>query len=246
MVAPRIVFCDKNHIYDASLYGSCPYCKRIEQEQKELRVSVGKASSISGPSRPNRKAVLNKAEEDITELLSARGESQESTEQLRTERRQDVVSDEQTETTELLWNGNEEKGSLYGTTQDITELLHKEKNNNIILPKEDERGSVLGWFVIKEGLGRGHSVEVCENTGFLYNTGNAITALSEETEQYRLIAQIRKKELIEITPASGAAIKINGTERRHGTFLHSYDTIEIGKYKLVYVELLTQLMGWSI
>ena len=36
MSGPRIVFCSNNHIYDASLYDACPYCSKIEAEQKEL------------------------------------------------------------------------------------------------------------------------------------------------------------------------------------------------------------------
>ena len=36
MSGPRIVFCSNNHIYDASLYDACPYCSKIEAEQREL------------------------------------------------------------------------------------------------------------------------------------------------------------------------------------------------------------------
>ena len=48
MSGPRIVFCSNNHIYDASLYDECPYCSKIEAEQKELVATAAPADPYAG------------------------------------------------------------------------------------------------------------------------------------------------------------------------------------------------------
>ena len=49
MSTPRIVFCSNNHIYDASLYDVCPYCSKIEEEQKELVMSTAAGKPDAEP-----------------------------------------------------------------------------------------------------------------------------------------------------------------------------------------------------
>ena len=37
MAEPKLVFCNNNHIYDAAVDRQCPYCRKIEEEQKKLK-----------------------------------------------------------------------------------------------------------------------------------------------------------------------------------------------------------------
>ena len=48
MSGPRIVFCSNNHIYDASLYDSCPYCSKLDAERKEFFTAAPSEDPYAG------------------------------------------------------------------------------------------------------------------------------------------------------------------------------------------------------
>ncbi len=89
MAVPRIVFCPNQHIYDASIYSSCPYCKKIAEEQKELEHTLGgdRKAGLSEKYRSDRPADIREDadDEDATELLDVTENEDDSRAKLRIE-----------------------------------------------------------------------------------------------------------------------------------------------------------------
>ena len=142
MEGPRIVFCDNSHIYDASIYSECPYCKKITEDQELLSSSVSGMRSVSNDQSNNRKKYWDASSEyeDGTELIQHN--RYETDDQDETE----LLSKETDERTELLRHQSQIKADF------------REKN---ICGIEQY---VLGWLVCLKGNNKGKSFEILSNS----------------------------------------------------------------------------------
>jgi len=98
MVNPKIVYCDKNHIYDAAIDKDCPYCKKIEEEHRRLSKIVHESEWI-----------YENENEEYTELIDYKGQDEDEYTELighkRNDEEADVYSDEEDDKTESLKSG---------------------------------------------------------------------------------------------------------------------------------------------
>nr|WP_027871396.1 hypothetical protein [[Eubacterium] cellulosolvens] len=198
MTEPKIVICEKNHIYDAAIYSCCPYCKKIAEEQQELSESV--SGTHSGTERRG-----NITEDEYTELLEQREESEDDD-----------------ECTELI--GSE-------TVSLESERDHQEK--------------IIGWFVIKEGMNQGHSIEVFDNTVCLKTDTDGQLVASSLEQDAQSVLLIDKEKTTGFVKVRGTSLYVNGKMRKTEVLLRSYDEITVKSFQLVYVELMTRFLGWE-
>lgn len=231
MSDPRIVFCEYNHIYDASLYESCPYCRKIALEQQELDAYVR--------GKMKRRAPAASAADDYTELLGKEKNTEEDMTELISLHRDDTYQND----------SSQDSG-------DYTELIKKDVPEPATVHKDIsgkpiektvhfDQGNIVGWLVIKSGKGKGHSLEVCEKTRTLYlAAGRLVTDRTDKEDEIALM-DIRWDDVTYITAVEGQILKINGIPRDKIAVLRNYDTISVGDFELVYVELMVQLIGWN-
>lgn len=233
MSDPRIVFCENNHIYDASLYESCPYCRKIALEQKELN------ESVRGKMKRRARVASPAAEDDYTELLQKNGNKEDDFTELISLHKDDFCQN----------NSSQD-------SDDYTELIKRDApelaaGDNYIYEKPTkvdahfDQGNIVGWLVIKSGTGKGHSLEICEKTRTLYlASGRLETGTSDEQDEIALV-DIWWDDVTYITAVEEQVLKVNGIPRNKISVLRNYDTISVGDFELVYVELMVQLMGWN-
>lgn len=80
---PNIIYCKNNHIYDASLYDECPYCKKVAQGQSKLSQRIGivanhsQSSQISIEDEDSTELLMDESNEDATELLDVEEDATE-------------------------------------------------------------------------------------------------------------------------------------------------------------------------
>ncbi len=228
MKEPKIVYCDNNHIYDAAIYSVCPYCQKIK-EQANMRFMDGNKSSESDEN--DELTELIKTEDDgLTELMD------------RKEAREELKPDPVPEA------AIEGRSIPVSTTQKEPEKDNRSVTVAGYAPvnavSTDDIGNVVGLLIITSGNGKGHSIEVCEKSRFLYMDGDRITTGFFEECPETALANIWWDDAVFLSPCNGQELMINNKLKTKDTILQSYDTITIGDYQLVYVQLLTRFLGW--
>lgn len=262
MAEPKIVFCSNNHIYDAAINDECPYCKKIASEQREL------SDSVNGVSRKRNvfESSLGILDEDYTELISGKDNAEEYTELI--SRNEDLEYTElihrsnelQEDAAELISHENEEEytelirhdqpvklvesGDVKETTRqveiDLIDETVGKSNKNL-----DNNGRVLGWLVLKNGTRAGHSIEICQETKYIYELQGTCITSSESTDEMRLLAKIENDDALSIIPEKDVVLTVNGMEKKVYKFPRAYDELEIDVYHISYIEIMAHFLKWE-
>lgn len=220
MVEPNIVFCEKNHIYDAAIHSVCPYCLKIVEEQKALSKTIfneigNSFDCLNDESTEMIFSNLDQAD-DCTELLQREDETDECTELLQ----QEIVDDDE-ECTELI-----------NYKQDINEPEQSE-----IL---DKNMPLIGWLVCVSS-NNSHfcrSFEIVSGENFLREKNGVITLSNDDIGEGELIARIIYNNLdrkIELSSTGKASCLVNEVLGESHT-LNNYDKIIINSLHYVFVE----------
>ena len=230
MSEPRIIFCPYNHIYDAVINSSCPYCKKIKEEQQALGRSV--AEYVNFP-------IIK--EDDDTELID-RDEADEYTELLLTPLPVQSGDDEHTE---LLRSENPQYDAKERCHRDVESIMEEKKGNK---PDEidcETQGKLIGWFVIKKGVKKGHSIELLDNTKCLGIAADGQIIASPQENNVRAVLYIDKERFLKLVPIRGTPMYVNGKIQKTEVFLRPYDEVSVDSFQLAYVELMSQFLGWG-
>ncbi len=230
MAEPNIVFCSSNHIYDAAIYGECPYCKKISEEQKALSATLGISEDVSGV--PRHWAGQNP--EDFTELLD---DKDDSTELLEEEDHTELLEEE--DHTELISTGYED---LNEDEEDHTELLNSSTGQSMNL----ESNYVIGWLVFRNGIQKGNCLEIRESINYLYSCEDKIIISESDLKKGICLAAISKtNDTFTVHPYHDVKCGTNGVQLNKDVVFRNYDLLTINDYKFTFVELLTEFVDWS-
>lgn len=231
MAEPNIVFCSSNHIYDAAIYGECPYCKKISEEQKALSATLG----INEDASELPRNWAGQSSEDFTELLDDEGDS---TELLDEEDHTELLEDEE-DHTELLSTGYED---LDEDEEDHTELLNSSTRQSMKL----ESNYVIGWLVFRNGKQKGNCLEIRESINYLYSCEDKIIISESNLNKGICLGAISKtNDTFTVHPYQGVGCGTNGVQVNRDVVLRNYDLLTINEYKFTFVELLTEFVDWS-
>lgn len=67
---PILMYCNNNHIYDASIHDECPYCKKLRLEKENLELTVKNSERIKSRNDDDDQTVfLDGDESNETELI---------------------------------------------------------------------------------------------------------------------------------------------------------------------------------
>ena len=230
MVNPKIVYCNKKHIYDAALDKECPYCKKIEEEHKRLSKIV----------RGSKLTDENKNEEHTELIKSISGGIVP-----------DVWSEESGEYTELIARRGSEEGEEY--TELITSRVSEEEEYTELI---DSRGSgviyeqdmyeiikLQGWLVCVSGGDSGKSFELSAGDNFVYKEkGNKISVSSKAKDNKRLLGllgllcyQEESGEFV-IESHTNSECIVDGTQVTNECILKSYSHIRWEQMEFVFVK----------
>lgn len=225
MRKPNIVFCPHNHIYDASIYSECPYCKKIEEQQQDLEKEIDQNRSAED----NEKTELIYTDQD--------GEEDEKTELL-------YSKDEEDEKTELLSDGedtaeeneNINKYTLANANRDAQPELETYQKAGL---KEDaeSKGKVLrGWLVCISRGGANHSFEISTDSERLCIRNGELCVPDSLMLGDKTIAEIRSDgRSCVIEPLEGIRFTLNNRSCKRAV-LRNYDVITIDDKKYAFIE----------
>lgn len=265
MAEPKIVFCSNNHIYDAAINDECPYCKKITSEQKELSDTVnglsgkgmvaGQSFSFADDDSTELISGEHISEDEYTELISREDEG-EYTELIARgtdveEDSTELISQEtgvEDEYTELIRHESPVESSAIVTMQKSTSQLDsdidadKPSNESKLLPNT---GRVMGWLVLKNGTNAGHSIEICQETKYIYELQGSCITSSEPNDEIRLLATIENEDALSIIPEKDVVLTVNGADKKVYRFPRSYDELELDIYHISYIEIMAHFMRWE-
>jgi len=213
MVNPKIVYCNKKHIYDAALDKDCPYCKKIEEERKRLSKIVRGAKLTDE----------NKNEEHTELIKSISGEIVP-----------DVWSKEGGEYTELIASRGSEEGEEY------TELIASWGSGVTYEQDMYEIIKLQGWLVCVSGGDPGKSFELSAGDNFVYKEkGNKISVSSKAKDNKRLLGllcyQEESGEFV-IESHTNSECIVDGTQITNECILKSYSRIRWEQMEFVFVK----------
>lgn len=231
MAEPKIIFCPKNHIYDASLHSDCPYCRKIAEEQNELAKTIGDI-------QVNDNLKQEDDNDSETELLYTDADIEEDRTELLF-----PDSDNQEDYTELIqYDKNDVEN------EDAKDSKRKENKRDLLSEKNilnNVSGPVYGWLVCVTGNAAGRSFEISKETNYIISEPTGYYITDKQREGARELARIVYRDRsFWVEAKEDVCCKINGGLQRIEE-LKTYDLIYLDGMEFIFVELVTVFVNWG-
>lgn len=240
MAEPKIVFCSKNHIYDAAIYDECPYCKKIQEEQIALSKNI-ELDNYLDSNMDRASSGYTSDEADATEMIDREDESTELIRVGEFIEQDDATEMMRRDEPDLLDKNDVEKEDKINAQPIVNEIpCHMEAF------KDSDDNYVLGWLVFRNGQQKGNSIVLRQRPNYIYKSKGTVFASECSNLDGTLLASIsKKKDDFLIHPCQNVQCGINGIVGTKDLVIRNYDLLSIEQHKFTFVELLTEFVDWG-